>query len=129
MSISANRQRNLKLAGVTAVMFAAGMGTVAVRNTLDIGDFFRLLASVGGMGIVSSVLLTLIRVLIPSINNEYASLASIFMAVVISMSAQAVLPFVDNITAAVGQYWPMVVWLAQQLWYFLVKPDTMVVDE
>ena len=120
--------RKTKIAVAASVLFLTSTGALAVAGDQSIKQFFVMLASAGGLGIVSSVALTLIKLVFVGLENEYAVLGSVFAATVISMLARAALPFVENIPIEVALYWPPLVWLAQQIWYVVTKaePDKIV---
>jgi len=114
--------RNVKVAATAVVgLVATGAAVMLAQGSLTLQEFVALVASAGFLGTLASVLLTLIRIAFPVIDEEYAMISSVLLAAVVSALARAILPFLDKLPAAVNDYWPIIVWLAQQVWFSLTK--------
>lgn len=122
-----SRAFNRRVAATAGAMGLIAVAAATQANMLSLPEFVAFIAGASSLGVVSSILLTLIRLLVPKIDADIAMLSSFFVAVLFSVIARAIMPFVTELPPGVGEYWPAVVWLAQQVWYYLTKPQ--VVDQ
>ena len=89
---------------------------------MTFGEFVLWLGTSAALGVVSSVLLTLVKWAIPSVTDNIAKIASGLLAGLVCGLAVLVKPYLANLPAWVEVYWPIVVWVAGQIWYILTKP-------
>jgi len=88
---------------------------------MELAEFLAYLAAAGALGAVSSIVLQLIRRLWPALDEVYAFLASMIAAIAISVAANLLLPVLPSFPPEVKQFWPIVVWAAQQIWFYLMN--------
>jgi len=91
-----------------------------------LGEFIAYLATAGALGVVSSVILQLIKRLFPALAEVYAFAASMIAAVVISVAANLLLPMLPSFPPELEQFWPIVVWAAQQIWFYLMEQKPLI---
>jgi phage-related protein len=84
-------------------------------------EFVQYLATPAALGVVSSMVLQLIRRVWPQIDEGWAFLASVVAAVVISAIAMYLVPLLPTMPPEVEKLWPFVVWFFQQVWYWLMR--------
>ncbi|OQC54968.1 MAG: hypothetical protein BWX54_02090 [Verrucomicrobia bacterium ADurb.Bin018] len=86
-------------------------------------EFVLYLGGGAALGAVSSVLLQGIKRLFPAVKDDVAKIVSVVLAGLIAGLAVAAKPYLSQLPAWVETAWPIVVWLASQIWYsFVVKP-------
>lgn len=84
-------------------------------------EFLRYVATPAAMGAVSSIVLAIVRRLWPEIQEGLAVVASLLVAVIAYGVAAYLLPLLPQLPPELELYWPAVVYLAQQIWYWLMK--------
>ena len=103
------------------VALAIGVMATGGQPLDSFQDFVLYLASPAALGVISSLVLQVIRKQWPQIDGQIAFVWSIGMALVFGVGATLLLPNLEQLPPEVEQYWPFVVWFMQQVWYWLMK--------
>lgn len=88
---------------------------------MSFGEFIAWLCSSAALGVISSVVLTVIKKVFPSVADNVAKYASGILAAVVSAVALWLAPQLGQVPAWVSTVWPIIVWLAGQIWYEITK--------
>jgi len=83
------------------------------------------LTTSAALGVVSSWILTAIKLAFPAVKDTVAKIASGLLAAVVCGLAIQVVPYLGQVPAWVEQFWPIIVWAASQIWYELTKPKEL----
>ncbi len=86
---------------------------------MDFKSFLTWLVTPAALGIVSSVVLQLVKVAWPELEARWAFVASLVVAAAAAALASVVLPYMDQISPDILKFWYIIVWVAQQVWYNL----------
>lgn len=84
-------------------------------------EFIMFLASSVGLAATSSVLLQVLKLYVPTLQNNVARAASAVAAFLVCLAANVMVPYIPNIPAPFLQYWWLVVWLVGQIWFGFAK--------
>lgn len=105
---------------VAAVLTIAGwIWAGGAEGTLP--EFIVFLGSSAGLAATSSVLLQVLKLYAPSLQNNAARAASAVAAFVVCLGANTMIPYIPNIPEPFLQYWWIVVWLVGQIWFIYGK--------
>ena len=88
---------------------------------MSFADFVRYIGTPAALGVVSSIVLALMRRVWPNIDEGKAVVGSLLVAVVVYMIAAWLVPILPQLPPQLELYWPAIVYLAQQIWYWLMK--------
>ena len=91
---------------------------------MSFAEWLVWLGSAGALGVISSVVLTVIKLIFPALRDVYAKIASGVIAAIVSALALLLVPFLPQMPLWVEQFWPIVVWAVSQIWYELTKGAT-----
>lgn len=105
--------------GAAIVLGVIAVGALALDMTFE--EFIRYIATPGSLGAISSVVLAIVRRVWPEIDEDLAFVASVALAALAYVLASFVLPMLPELPAELELYWPAVVFLMQQIWYWLMK--------
>ncbi len=84
--------------------------------------FIVFLASAGALGGIASVALQIVKAVFPAVQDKSAKIASVIVATLVAIGATLALPFLGQMPPAVEQFFPLVCWLASQIWFEIIKP-------
>lgn len=84
-------------------------------------EFVRYIGTPAALGVVSSVVLTIIKKFAPQVQEFLAFGLSLIVAALAYIVAAWAVPLLPQLPAQFELYWPAVVFLAQQLWYWITK--------
>ena len=86
-------------------------------------EFVIWLASAAALGVVSSVLVQLIKAVFLAVQDTKAKIVSVLAACALSILAQLAVPFLPEVPAWVDQLFPTIAWLWSQIvWEIILKP-------
>ena len=88
---------------------------------MTFADFVKWLASSAALGVLSSILLDVLKVVFPSLKANLAKYASVILAAVVSIVAQYAVTFLPQVPPWVEQIWPVIIWIWSQVWYEVKK--------
>ncbi len=89
---------------------------------MSFAEWVLWLGTSAALGVISSVILTVIKKAFPAVQDKVAVIASVLLAAVVSAVAVLAAPYLDQLPPAVETFWPMIVWVAGQVWYEVTKP-------
>lgn len=87
-------------------------------------ELVRYLATPAALGVVSSIALAIIRQVWPQLDEGWAFVASAAAAAVMYLLAAFVVPLLPQLPAELELYWPAIVFVAQQVWYWIMRDKT-----
>lgn len=85
----------------------------------DPKSFIIWLVSVTALPIVADYILQGIKLLFPALEDRAASIASVAMAALANVVAILLMPYADQIPAALIPFWGTLIWIVGQVWYLL----------
>ena len=88
---------------------------------MTFSDFVRYIGTPAALGVVSSIVVAILRKVWPTIQEGVAVIASLLTAVLAYIIASYLVPLLPQLPPELELYWPAVVYLAQQIWYWLMK--------
>ena len=80
-------------------------------------ELIEYLLTPASLGVVSSLAMALLKRLLPAVTDDLAYLVSIVVAVVVSVAAHLLVPYVNVVQASLGPTFYILTWACSQLWY------------
>jgi len=81
-------------------------------------EWMTYLGTTAAWGVVSSVLTQVIKKVWPDVQNGVAKVVSGIVAVLVGFAAQALIPYAEQLPAAIAM---AIIWVVSLLWYELAK--------
>ena len=90
---------------------------------MSFGEFLLWLSTSAAWGAVSSICLTVIKLIWPGVEDKLAVILSFLLAALASVAAILIQPYLGQFPSWWNTLWPIIVWVAGQIWYELTKPE------
>ena len=89
---------------------------------MSFSEFIAWLGTSAALGVMSSIFLTGLKAVIPSLADKTAKIVSVILAGIACVAAVILRPHLANLPPWIEAFWPTLVWVLQQVWFELTKP-------
>ncbi len=79
-------------------------------------DWVKMLAALGSLGAIAAAITNIVKVLF-GVEGWQIKVLSALLAAAINVVATLAIPYLGRLPPIVEQFWPVLVWIAGQIWY------------